>query len=274
MSPLVVAVVLGAAVAHASWNALLKSGSDRFWWMTALCTVQGVLSAVVLCVLPLPAPESWPYVAASAAIHVVYQLLLVRAYSVGEFGQAYPIARGSSPLLVALGGLWIAGETLTLGRTAGIALVSGGIVALAFEGRRFAPDRAPIALLTGLSIGLYTVVDAVGARASGNALSYIAAMSVLWAITIHVIYLIVRGPRMLASVRDIATASVGGIVAFAGYSAVIWATTVTAMGPVSALRETSVVFAAIMARLFLGEHLSVWRMTACVVIAGGAALLA
>ena len=135
-------------------------------------------------------------------------------------------------------------------------------------------DRAPAALLTGVTIGLYTVVDAMGARASGNAVSYIAVTSAMWMVMTVITYLAVRGPRMNVSPRDIATAAVGGTVAFAGYSAVIWATTQAPMGPVSALRETSVVFAAVIARVFLGEHLSAWRLTACVVIAAGAALLA
>lgn len=274
MSPLVIAVVLGAAVAHASWNALLKSGADRFWWMTALCTVQGTIAAVVLCFLPLPSPLSWPYVGASAVIHLGYQLLLVRAYTVGEFGQAYPIARGSSPLLVALGGLLFAGETLTLARTAGILLVSGGIIALAFENRRFAFDRVPVALMTGVSIALYTIVDALGARASGNAVSYIAAMSVIWTGLTLITYLVVRGPRITASSRDVVTAGIGGAVALTGYSAVIWATTVTTMGPVSALRETSVIFAVFLGRVFLRERLSVGRLAPCLIIAAGAVLLA
>lgn len=275
MKAIVIAAVLGAAVLHAGWNAMLKSGSDRFFWMAALCVVQGLISVLALFVLGLPAPASWPYVAASAAIHVVYQLLLVRMYAVGDFGQTYPVARGSSPLFVTFAAFLLVQETLSLHKAAGVLLVCGGIMALAFEGRRFHLDRTPMALATGLSIGAYTVVDGIGARLSGNAVAFVAAFSALWMIAIVGVFIAVRGfawPRV--SRRDAATGIAGGIVAMAGYATVVWAMTVAPMGLVSALRETSVVFAAVIAHVFLNERLTLGRLCACAVIAGGGALLA
>jgi multidrug transporter EmrE-like cation transporter len=120
MSPLIVTLVLGAAVLHATWNAMLKSGADRFWMMTALCVVQGTICLLALPFLPLPDAKSWPFIATSAVIHMGYQLLLVRTYKVGDFGQTYPIARGSSPLLIAIGALVFAGESLSAGKIVGI----------------------------------------------------------------------------------------------------------------------------------------------------------
>jgi drug/metabolite transporter (DMT)-like permease len=274
LNAIVVAAVLGAALLHASWNAMLKSGTDRFLWMTAVCVGQGVIATGALLMLGLPALASWPYVAASAAIHTVYQLLLVRMYAVGDFGQTYPIARGSSPLLVALGAFVVAHEVLSPQKVTGIVLVCGGIMALAFEGRRFHLDRVPAALATGVSIGAYTVVDGVGARLAGNAVAYVAAFSVIWVLAIVCIFIGVRGfalPRL--SQRDGVTAFIGGALASTGYATVVWAMTIAPMGLVSALRETSVVFAALIARLFLDEKLTAGRLSACAVIAGGGALL-
>ena len=274
MTPAVVAVVLFAAVLHASWNALLKSGADRFAWMTALCLGQGVIAVIALLILGLPEPASWPYAFASAAIHVVYQLLLVRMYRVGDFGQTYPIARGASPLLVAAGALIFAHEVLTLRNVAGILLVCGGIFTLAFEGRRFHLDRVPAALATGVSIGAYSVVDGIGGRLAGNAVAYVAFFSVMWMAAIMIIYGSVRGfARPTMSRREVLTAVIGGAVACTGYGIVVWAMTLAPMGLVSALRETSVVFAALIARAFLNERLSIARLAACVVIAVGGALL-
>ena len=110
MNPLVILPVLAAAVMHASWNALLKTGADRFWWMTMFCVVDGLAALAMLPFLPLPETASWPYILGSAALHVVYQFLLLRTYAKGDFSQTYPLARGSAPMLVALGGFLIAGE--------------------------------------------------------------------------------------------------------------------------------------------------------------------
>jgi drug/metabolite transporter (DMT)-like permease len=275
MSPLVIAVVLGAAVAHASWNAMLKSGADRFWTMAALSFATGVVSLPFIPFLPLPPAAAWPYIVASALIHIGYNFLLVRMYGTGDFIKTYPIARGSSPLLVALGAFLLASEQLDTARLAGVVLVSGGIMALAFEGKRFSLESVPIALATGASIGLYTVVDGIGARLCESSVAYIAWMFALWAPGIAAIYIYLRGTRAIIRPRgDMAIALGGGLIACSGYTAVVWAMTVSPMGPVSALRETSVVFAALIGRVFLHERLTYGRMAACVVIAVGAALLA
>lgn len=274
MNAVVISLVLGAALLHASWNAMMKSGSDRLFWMTLLCVCQGVISAVVLLVLGLPAAASLPYAVASAIVHAVYQLLLVRMYAVGDFGQTYPIARGSSPLLVTLGALVLAHEALSPHKILGVLLVCGGIFALAFQGRRFQVDRAPAALATGLSIGLYSIIDGIGARHAGNAVAFVALFSVMWAIAMPVIFIAIRGfARPHVSRRDVATGLAGGALAYTGYATVVWAMTIAPMGLVSALRETSVVFAALIARVFLNERLTPGRLGACVVIAAGGALL-
>lgn len=254
---------------------MLKSGADRLWWMTMLCVVDGLVAAVLLLVVPPPAPASWPYIVGSAAIHVVYQFLLLRTYAKGDFGQTYPIARGSAPMLVALGGALIVSEQLSAAEWLGVILVSAGLIGLAFQDGRFHREAAPAALLTGVSIAAYSVADGIGGRLAANALAYLAWMSVIWSAAMVAIYVWVRDWRSLVQRprRDFATAGAGGIMAIGGYGIIIWAMTVSPMGPVSALRETSVVFAALIARFFLRERLSLLRIAACVVVVLGAVCL-
>ncbi|MBX7199151.1 MAG: EamA family transporter [Rhodospirillaceae bacterium] len=276
MNPLVLLPVLAAAVMHASWNALLKTGADRFWWMTMFCVVDGLAGLALLLFLPLPAPASWPYILGSAALHVVYQFLLLRTYAKGDFSQTYPVARGSAPLLVALGRFLIVGEQLSAAEWLGVVVVSVGLAGLALEGGRFHREAAPAAFLTGVSIAAYSVVDGVGGRLSQSALAYLAWMSLIWSIVMLLIYVGLRGWRRLVvrPRREVVTAGAGGLIAIGGYGIIIWAMTVSPMGPVSALRETSVVFATVIARLFLKERPSPFRITACLIVAAGAVCLA
>jgi len=163
------ALVLFAALLHASWNALLKGGNDGFWAMTVMGIATSLVCAAVAFFLPLPAPASWPYIAASALLHVGYNAFLVRAYRNGDFGSAYPIARGSSPLLVTLGAAIAVGEWPAPLGILGIILVSGGIISLAFRDRRLPEAGILYALGTGIFIAAYSVTDGMGGRLSGNA---------------------------------------------------------------------------------------------------------
>jgi drug/metabolite transporter (DMT)-like permease len=160
----VVLLILLAAFLHASWNALLRNGADRLWSMTVMCLAVALASLAATPWLPVPLPASWPYGVLSALLHVGYNLFLVRSYRSGELGQTYPIARGSSPLLVTLGAALLAGETPGPQALLGIGLVSGGIIALAFRGRRVALPGLRYALGTGCFIAAYSVVDGLGVR--------------------------------------------------------------------------------------------------------------
>jgi uncharacterized membrane protein len=164
MTPFVLACVMGAAILHASWNAVLRGGSDRLWSITLMMIAITCVTAVTLVFVPWPNAASWPYVIASAIIHTAYNLSLVRTYRSGDLGQTYPISRGSSPVLVALGAAVFAHETLGVVSSIGIALVSGGILSLAFQGKRVRTDFLPAAFTTGVLIGAYTVVDGIGVR--------------------------------------------------------------------------------------------------------------
>lgn len=274
MTPIVLACVMCAASLHAGWNAVLRGGSDRLWSMTLMMVAVAGVSAVAMTVLPWPNAASWPYVIASALIHTGYNLSLVWTYRSGDLGQTYPISRGSSPVLVTLGAAVFAHETIGVVAIAGVALVSGGILSLAIQGGRVRADFLPAALTTGVLIAAYTVVDGIGVRLAGNSLSYATSMFLLWSLTMPPIYWAMRGTPPVYTRLQTAMALCGGLVSILAYGIVIWAMQHDAMAAVSALRETSVVYAAIIGWLVLGEKLSPRRIASCVAVAVGAACLA
>ncbi|HUE63051.1 MAG TPA: DMT family transporter [Rhizomicrobium sp.] len=270
----IAALVLFAALLHASWNAMLKGGRDRLWSMTIMGVAISLACAIVLPFLPMPAQASWPYLAGSALLHVGYNAFLIRAYRHGEFGSAYPIARGSSPLLVTLVAAAAAGEWPSPPGIAGILLVSGGIISLAFRGRRLPEAGIFYALGTGIIIAAYTVTDGVGGRLSGNPTAYTLWMCLLWGLTAIPIYLLRRRDgRLWRGSASTSLVAMGGVISLLAYAIVIFAMTRAPMGSVSALRETSVLFAVLLARLFFAEPLTFRRIISALVIAVGALCL-
>ena len=240
------ALVLFAALLHASWNAMLHGQRDRFLAMTWTCVAQAAVSTVVVLIAPAPAAASWKYIVASGLVHIAYNVSLVRAYHSGDLAEAYPIARGSSPLLVTLGAAVFAREAIGPLHGLGVAMISGGILALAFRGHRVSGAGALAALTTGATIALYTMIDGPGVRSSnGEALASTAWMSLFNGFK-PLLFVARRGPADLIATTPAAVASslAGGVVSIAAYGVVIWAMQSGAMGTVSALRETSVVFAA------------------------------
>ena len=274
MRPWVAGLVLTSAVLHASWNALLKGGSDRLRSVTVMALAASLASAAWAAFLPAPRTASWFCIGFSVVLHVAYNLLLVVTYQHGDLGVTYPIARGSSPLLVAASAAILAGERLDALSIAGIALICVGIIGMTREilGGKPAQVIAP-AVLTGVMIAAYTVVDGLGSRASGNARAYAAwlfmalgpAMLPVWAWRR-------RGSCVRVDTESLRSAA-GGVVSLMAYALVIWAASISPMGPVSALRESSVVVAAVLGWLFLGERLGPWRLGACLVVVAGAACL-
>ena len=264
-------IILLAAVLHASWNALLRAGTDRLWSITVMCIAIAPVCGGLAFVLPMPAGASWGYAILSALFHVGCNLFLVRTYRSGDLGQTYPIARGSSPLLVSLGAALFAGEMPDPISMAGVLLVSGGIISLAFQGRRLGLDSLAYALGTGCFIGAYSVADGIGVRLSGTPIGYTIWMCLLWGVVMLPVYAIIRDWRsLIRGPRETWVAAGGGIVSLIAYGIVIFAMSLGPMGPVSALRETSVVFAALIGRFFLHERLTAHRIAACIVVAIGA----
>lgn len=241
-------------------------------------TVMGIATCLACAILvpfmPLPATASWPYIAGSALLHVGYNAFLVRAYRRGDFGSVYPIARGSSPLLVTLGASLVAKEWPADAGITGILLVSSGIISLAFRGRRLPESGIFYALGTGAFIAAYTITDGLGGRLSGNTVSYTLWLCLLWGATALPIYFLRRpGKAVWRGLRETGIAAVGGVVSLAAYGIVIFAMAHAPMGSVSALRETSVLFAVLLARIFFNERLTARRIVSAIVIAMGALCL-
>jgi len=271
LTPFSVLLVLSAAFMHASWNALLRGGADRAQSMLIMNITIGVIGAALLAFAGLPSAASAVYVVASGLIHQVYNALLVRMYRSGDLGETYPVARGSSPALVSLGGSLFAGEWMGLVNSIGIGLVCTGIFMLASGRARSLRDmNLPWALATGVSIAAYTVVDGIGVRASANWVAYTGGVFAFF-LAMPLWYL-VRGRRAMFAVPlpEAGKAASGGAISLLAYGAIIWAMQTSPMGAVSALRETSVVFAALLGAAFLGERLTASRIAACCIIALGA----
>jgi drug/metabolite transporter (DMT)-like permease len=276
METLVVLLVLLSALLHATWNAFLHLSEDRVWLLGMMAMPYLVVSAIGVLVLPMPAPAAWPYIVASAVLEWGYLLALIRAYRSGDFGQIYPIARGMSPMLVFIGALVFAGETLKPLAALGVALVSIGIVSLAFRrGMRFSGESVPFALLTGLFIATYSVVDGVGARVAGNGLSYIMWVYLIWNIPQFLLAWHWRGgAKGLFIGRGLVVKGIAsGVLALAAYCLIIEAYRYLPIAMVSALRELSSIFAVLIGCVFMGEKLTRRRILACALVTLGAVLI-
>ena len=274
MSATVIGLALFAAILHASWNAFLRTGSDRLWTVTVM-SFSATIAAVPLALFhPLPAAAAWPYIVLSACLQVGYSLFLVAAYRYGELGQVYPIVRGSVPLLVAIGGFVLAGERLSTLQTLGVVLAALGIMSLSLGKGRAATTSILYALATGAIIAAYATVDAVGVRSAGSSGAYTAWVLLVYGMLLPVTFIICRG-KLTVDLRspDALKALGGGIFALIAYGAVVAAFALGPAGPITAIRETSVVFAVLIGRLFLGETLTPKRIAACGVVALGAICL-
>jgi drug/metabolite transporter (DMT)-like permease len=266
--------VLAAAVTHATWNAIAHGIRDQTLSF-GLIGAGGIIVAIPLViVVAAPRSEAWPYLLGSVAIHVFYNLLLMRCYRYGEFGQVYPLARGISPLVVTILAAVFVGEHLALPQLAGVAVVSGGLAALVFAGRR--PGRAALlaAIGTGLTIAAYTTVDGVGVRLSASPVGYIGWLMLLQSLCVPAFALIRRRDVLASQPPRILLAGVAaGALSVLAYGLVLWAQTRGALAPIAALRETSVIFGAIIGTLVFREPFGRARIAATVLVAAGIVLL-
>jgi drug/metabolite transporter (DMT)-like permease len=272
-------VVLLAAVLHATWNALLKGAQDRLATFVLLDLTGVVLCALAVPLLPGPAPASWVFIALSTLIHTGYKLLLIESYRTGgDLSQVYPLARGSAPLLVAGFAALVVGERLGPLRLAGVLVVCLGLVLLVGVGSTavLAPHRRAIgfALATGVSIAAYTVTDGLGVRRSGSALGYIAWLFLAEGLPLP-LYAATWGRRHLKDGlrANLARGIVSGVLSLTAYGLVIWAQTKGALAVVAALRETSVVIAALIGTVVFGERFGYRRTLAAAVVTVGIVLL-
>jgi drug/metabolite transporter (DMT)-like permease len=282
LPPAVTLAVLAAAVTHATWNAVAHGIKDQMLAF-ALIGVGGVLAAIPLVVVAAaPRPGSWRYLLASVGIHVLYNLLLMRCYRYGEFSQVYPLARGISPLVVTVLAAIFVRERMALPQVAGVGVVSAGLAVLVFAGRRPSEvvprGRHRTALLaaigTGLTIACYTTVDGVGVRLSGSPAGYIGWLILLESLCIPAFALVRRRGVLLEQPPRILVSGVAaGALSLLAYGLVLWAQTRGALAPIAALRETSVIFGAIIGTLIFREPFGRTRIVATVLVAGGIALL-
>jgi drug/metabolite transporter (DMT)-like permease len=266
--------VLAAAVTHATWNAVAHGIKDQTLAF-ALIGVGGIVVAVPLVIVAaMPRPACWPYLLGSVAIHVFYNLLLMQCYRLGEFSQVYPLARGISPLVVTVLAAVFVHEHLAFPQVVGVVVVSAGLALLVFGGRR--PGRAAFlaAAGTGLTIAAYTTVDGVGVRLSASAVGYIGWLMVLESLCVPMFALVRRRDVLLRQPpRILASGLLAGALSVLAYGLVLWAQTRGALAPIAALRETSVIFGAIIGTLFFREPFGRTRIAATVVVVAGIVLL-
>jgi drug/metabolite transporter (DMT)-like permease len=269
-------LILLAAMMHAVWNALVKASRDPLVELATLNLAGGAVSLPLLPVVGLPGSAAAPYLAGNVLCHTAYYTLLLNSYSAGGLSLVYPIARGVAPLLVALSSIPLLGETLGARAFSGVVLIAVSIASLAFAGgrRHFHPRAVVLSLATGASIAAYTLVDGSGARQASSPLSYIACLFVLDAfVLLPALYLRRRGAALERMRAHWKTGSLSGILAVAAYGIAVWAMTRAPIALVAALRETSVVAAAILGAVLLGEPFGRHRVLASIGVALGIALL-
>ncbi len=270
----VLILVLLSATLHAGWNALVKAEGDKLVMQALIIFGSSIPAMIALPFLPLPDLMAWPFLAASVTIHAVYYCTLTYAYKHGDLGQVYPIARGSSPAMVAVVAWVFIGESLSLLEAAGIAILSLGIISLARPHASNSKQATWWALATGITIASYTIADGLGGRASGNVWSYIAWLFFLESQVVVWFTLRRRRGQIRTTLAPVWKKGLtGGLCAGASYAIAIWAMTLAPLAQVVALRETSVIAATIMGTLLLGESFGKRRITAAVLVACGAALL-
>jgi len=271
----VVAITLVAAALHAVWNAAAHAVADRLVSFALIGVAYVVVGGTAALVLGLPPSAAWPFILASALLHVIYTLLLWASYQLGEFSQVYPVARGTAPRVVAVIEV-VLGHALPVLQLAGIVVISLGLVSLALDGGRLSRSTLPAlgaAVATGISIAGYTVVDAT-AVGTTPVLVYAAWMFLLQGPVMPLIALLRRGPGVRTQAwRVLVTGLGGGVVSLAAYGLVLVAQTSGATAAVAALRETSIVFGAVIGTAFFGERFGIGRVAAAAVVAVGIALV-
>ena len=278
MDAFVFAAVLFAAACHAGWNAAIKRGLDPLATTVVISVGAALVAAAFLPLVGVPAAASWPWCAASVLIHLFYFAALIESYRAGDLGQVYPIARGSAPLMTAAATTVFVGERLGILGWFGIILLVAGVLLLSLRGGRDLArlDRKAVgfALFTAVTICAYSVVDGLGARLAGSANAYTVALF-LGIAPVMVIYALARrgAAATLAIGRHWGLGLAGGTLQLGSYGIAIWAMTVAPIAIVAALRETSVLFGAAIAVIFLKEPLRTSRIVAAVMIVAGLALI-
>lgn len=270
--------VIAAAAMHAGWNAVVKIGLDQFLTVTLVSVAAGAVALACLPFTEAPAGAVWYWILASAVLHTGYKIFLVQAYKAGDLGQVYPLARGAAPLIVAAVSLLALEEGLDSANLAGIAVLVAGVWLMSLRGGHQVRglNRAAVlyALGTSCFIASYTLVDGLGARQAASAMSYTIYLFVIDAVLIAIVCLAMRGRQGIRRMEGVWKSGLaGGALSLGAYWIAIWAMTQAPIATVAALRETSVLFAIVIATVALKEKLTPWRLAAAFVISGGTVLL-
>jgi uncharacterized membrane protein len=270
----VFALILFAALLSATWNAIVKGGSDKYLQAVLIASAAAVIALFVLPFLPQPARASWVFISASALLQVLYYKLLAAAFRAGDFSHAYPLMRGTAPLLVSLLSGPVIGEALSLGRWLGVALICTGVIGLAWEARsRVGANSAVLkyGLANALVIAAYTTVDGIGVRESGAAAAYTIWIFEVTALVLLFGAMITRPKELLRYAHGrVRITFIGGVATLTSYEIALWAMTQAPIAVVAALRETSMVFGIAIAVLVLKERAGLRRCAATALIVCGA----
>ncbi|WEZ83811.1 EamA family transporter [Rhizobium sp. 32-5/1] len=271
----VIALVLFGALLHATWNALVKSGSEKSLDAAMVALGAGVVALPFLPFMPLPHPDAWPFILVSAAFQFAYFQLVAAAYRAGDIGLVYPLMRGVAPLLVAASSGALIGETLTTGALFGVLTISTGVLTLAFEARKGGKRAILLALANAVVIASYTFVDGIGARLALNPISYTLWMALLPPVLLFAWAFSKRGfaPVLFHVRHQWWRGLIGGAGSIGAYGLALWAMTKAPVATVAALRETSILFAIVISIVFLKERVSIFRIAAACLIALGALML-
>ncbi|MEU8760814.1 DMT family transporter [Streptomyces sp. NPDC048659] len=279
MTPLVVAAVLVAAVTHAAWNAIAARVTDQLLSFTLISGGGALLGGAAALFVPVPAAGAWPYLIGSAALHVAYYALLMKSFALGDFGQMYPIARGTAPLVVTVLAAVFLAEIPSAEQLAGVAVACAGLTGLALWGIRGTGARPhwPALLAagaTGLSIAAYTVVDGIGVRASGTPLGYIAWLMLLEGLVIPAYAFYRRRAALATELRPYAARGLlAAALSVGAYALVLWAQTKAPLAPIAALRESSIIVGAAIGAVLFKERFGGPRMAAAGLMVVGIGLM-
>jgi len=274
MDTFVFAAVLFAAACHAGWNATIKRTLDPLATTVLISIGAALVSLAAVPFVGLPNAAAWPWVIASVVVHLVYFGALIESYRAGDMGQVYPIARGTAPLLTALASPFFVGERVGIFAWAGIVLLASGVFLLSLRGGRDLTKlnfrAVAYALLTALTICAYSLVDGIGARLAGSANAYSVALFVGIG-PVMVAYAFFRSGQGVFPImaRYWKTGLAGGALQLGSYGIAIWAMTLAPIAIVAALRESSVLFGALIAVIFLKEPLRASRIVAALMIVVG-----
>jgi drug/metabolite transporter (DMT)-like permease len=274
----VIPLVLLAAVLHAVWNAMVKSAEDRLSTMAVIGLTSTLVCLPIALLAPAPHGRALPFLAGSVCVHGIYTLLLIACYRNSDFNQVYPVARGMAPPTVAICAVLFVGERISGVQAIGLGVLTAGMLTLAAGRGRGSRRSFGAAALTGLTIAGYTVLDGVGVRHSGSALGYTGWLFVAEGLIVPIVWWARREGSRSAVARVPAAlwrrAALAGVLSVLAYGLVLYAQTKGALAVVAALRETSVIWGALIGAAMFREQLPSRRVVAAALIAGGAVILA